>query len=249
MEHTIHESFILPSQGKIYDVQFNPEIKLRSMTTNEEMKRLSRSDKMYENMAEIIDDCLLTKLPISAYDLCFGDYQFLLHKLRTVTYGNEYKVSVTCPYCYHTQDITIDLDALEVKTFTEEINKYRYLELPVTKKQITLKFQSPRALDIITIKNKEQQKRTKSTVDYSILYALMSAIDMVDGERLDLIQQEEFVLSLPMKDVNLITKHIEKMNSSIGVNTDIDITCESCGLAYTTSFRITPEFYGPSIDI
>ena len=91
MDYTIAESYTLPSLGKVYDHEINPHIKLRSMTTTEEMKRLSPSDRPYENLAEIIDDCLIEKPDISAYDLCVGDFQFLLHKLRIVTYGPMYK--------------------------------------------------------------------------------------------------------------------------------------------------------------
>ena len=35
--YTISEYFTLPSEGKIYDTKVNPQINLRSMTTQEEM--------------------------------------------------------------------------------------------------------------------------------------------------------------------------------------------------------------------
>ena len=40
---TITEDYSLPSKGKIYGKQFDPAIKLRSMTGEDEMKRLSPS--------------------------------------------------------------------------------------------------------------------------------------------------------------------------------------------------------------
>ena len=52
------------------------------MTTNEEMKRLSRSqERPNKPMADVIDDCLVQGPGISAYDLCIGDYQYLMYKL------------------------------------------------------------------------------------------------------------------------------------------------------------------------
>ena len=109
-DYTIGENYTLPSLGKVYNVPVNPEIKIRSMTTEEEMKRVVSVDQPYKNMSEIIDDCLLESPGISAYDMCIGDYQFLLHKLRVVTYGPEYQVVNTCTYCGHENEDVINLD-------------------------------------------------------------------------------------------------------------------------------------------
>ena len=38
-DYTIAEEYKLPSEGKIYSVPFDPKVKLRSMTVQEEMKR------------------------------------------------------------------------------------------------------------------------------------------------------------------------------------------------------------------
>jgi len=96
---TIQEEYVLPSLGKLYATKFDPSVKIRSMTVAEEMKRLTKSDKPYKAMTEIIDACIVNKLPISSYDMCLGDYQYLLHKIRTVTYGPRYKLSMICPHC------------------------------------------------------------------------------------------------------------------------------------------------------
>ena len=86
---------------------------MRSMTTVEEMKRLSHSEDAYRLISEIIDDCILDNLGISCYDMHIGDYQYLLHRLRVVTYGSEYKVTTQCPYCGHTDTYKLDEDVLE----------------------------------------------------------------------------------------------------------------------------------------
>ena len=67
---TIQEEFILPSKGLIYKEKFDPHIRMRSMTVAEEMKRLSPATNPYKMMSEIIDACIIDKLPISAYDMC-----------------------------------------------------------------------------------------------------------------------------------------------------------------------------------
>ena len=49
-DFTISENYILPSLGKIYEEEFDPHITIRSMTTADEMKRLSPSELTYKNM-------------------------------------------------------------------------------------------------------------------------------------------------------------------------------------------------------
>ena len=249
--YTIAEEYTLPSLGKVYSENVNPVVKLRSMTTEHEMKRLAPSDKAYQNICEVIDDCIVNDIGISAYDLCLADYQFLLHKLRIVTYGTDYNTSIQCPYCGSIQTSTIDLSALNVTTFDEtDFTKYMEFTLPKTQKKIKLRMQTPRMTDEIKIQSKELNKKSNNTAgDTAFLFTLQHMIDTVDGVKLDPIKKEEFVRNLPMMDTNYIVKHSEKLVESFGIDTVTSNTCLACGLDYNSSFRITSEFFGPSIDI
>ena len=81
-DYTIAQEYTLPSEGKVYtqNGDVKSRLKLRSMTTVEEMKRLNHSDRPNKLIAEIIDDCLLEDIGISAYDMCLPDFQYALHK-------------------------------------------------------------------------------------------------------------------------------------------------------------------------
>lgn len=251
-DYTLRGTYTLPSLGKIYGVDdINPEITLRSMTTVEEMRRLNHSDRVYQIMAEIIDDCIVdNQLPLSTYDMCLADYQFLLHKLRVVTYGNMYKISSICPYCGATNTTSIDLDSLKVKYFNEEdYKKYSELDLPQTKKHIKLRMQTPRMIDGVTVRAKEQRKKTPDIVgDPAFLFTLEALIAEIDGVKPDPMTLSNFVRSLPMMDANYILKYSQKLMGVAGLETDLEISCSVCGLEYESSFRTTGEFFGPSID-
>ena len=156
-EYTIVNDYVLPSEGKVYGpIDVKPNVTLRSMTTAEEMRRLNHSERQYKLLAEIIDECITTPLGISAYDLCVADFQFLLHKLRIVTYGPSYKLSTTCPWCTSQNENLVNMDELVVKPFNAEIyEKYSEFELPVTKSKIKLRMQTPRMMDDIKINAKD----------------------------------------------------------------------------------------------
>lgn len=248
MNYTVAENYELPSKGKVYSEKINPVIKLRSMTTEHEMQRLNHSDRPLKTMADIIDDCMVEPCGISSYDMCIPDYQFLLHKSRIVTYGPEYKAIHTCPLCGTQLNETINLESLEVKQFDESMNKYLSFELPRTKDRISVKIQTPRMLDNIQIRAKEKKKQMASfRGDFEFLITLLETVDLVNGEKINDFQLEEYLRKLPMMDSNYIINMANEFTKSFGLSTDREIICDGCGLAYKSPFRFTSEFYRPSL--
>ena len=248
IERSINETFVLPSKGMIYDTPINPQVSLRSMTTMEEMKRLSQSDTPYKIMADIIEDCLNEKLGMHVYDLCLADYEFLLYKLRIVTYGNDYKMTITCPNCNQVVEAEVDLDSLSVNEYDETYIDATNITLPVTNKIIELKYQTPRDLDIIAYKKKEMQKKTKSNVDFGLLYTTISLIKKVDGQVVDPLAKEEFVKRLPMKDVSYIMTQATELNKKVGIDNLVTAKCGQCGYEIVTPFRFNSTFFRPDFN-
>ena len=93
-KYTIGEGVELPSRGLIYDKKVNSYVELRSMTARDEMKRLAPSPARFKVLADIIEGCMIEKPAIHVYDMALGDYEYLLHKLRIITYGVEHQKEV-----------------------------------------------------------------------------------------------------------------------------------------------------------
>ena len=249
-DYTIANEYTLPSEGKVYSKPFDPHVRLRSMTTVQELKRLNYSQYPYRAMSEIIDDCLIEKLPISAYDLNIVDYQYLLHKLRIVTYGPNYKLSSSCPFCGSNNTNVINLDEMNLINFDEKAFKEcSEFELPVSKKHIKIRMQTPRILDDIAVKSKDPKHNSgRSNQDTTFILTLESLIDTIDEERPEQFKIVPFLQKLAMMDTNYILKSAQKLNSSFGISSEVNHVCSVCGLTYTGKFRTTSEFFGPSID-
>lgn len=245
---TIFERFTLPSKGLIYDNSIDCNVSLRSMTTMEEMRRLTPSDTPYKAMSDIIETCMEVPPQIHVYNMSLSDYQFLLHKLRIVTYGPEYKMLVKCKECGKMSETIADLDTLPLHEWTQDIINMKTITLPKSNHEILLRFQTPRDLDIISYKNSEMKKRTKQGIDYSILYTIMSLIAKVDGRTLNEVELEDFVKNLQNKDANYILNKATALNNAIGLENVIEAPCAECGAKMIVPFRITSEFFGPTID-
>lgn len=247
--NTIVEHYTLPSLGKVYNVPVNPDVAIRSMTVAEEMKRLGNSEKPLLLLCEIIDDCLLTKPGISSYDMCLADYQFLLHKLRIATYGSNYRIRTTCPYCGYTTEGSIQLSDMAVEEFNEDVLKYLSFELPSSKKHITIKMQTPRMMDNVASQTKEvNKKKSSNQEDSAFLFTISNLIDTIDGIKYDIVQKETWVRQLSMIDARCILDNSDKFAGSFGIKTDMVVECDACGLVYNSPFRTTSEFFRPTFD-
>ena len=256
MDYTIAEEFTLPSKGKIYGVKVNETVKLRSMTVEEEMLRLSRTDTPYKTLCDIIDSCMTENIGISSYDMHIGDYQFLLHKLRVVTYGADYPIITICPICGKQNKQILNLDDIKVFSIDtdDDLNKFNEsLEvfLPKTQKNIKIKFQTPRDFDEISTEERRfRENSPESKYNISYLYTLRHCIDTIDGKRINPVSLDLAIKKLPMMDSNLILKRVEKISNMVGIDTNVLNVCSNpkCGAKYNTTFRITNEFFGPSED-
>lgn len=256
-DYAIAERYTLPSHGLVYNKEVNPEIKLRSMTTRDEMRRLApiTDGTIYRNMAEIIDSCLVEKPGISAYDMCLGDYQFLLHKLRIVTHGPEYKIECRCPICKDWEEHTVNLEDLklqELKEFDKE--KELTLTLPVSKKVIELNFTTPRMLDNIekevtrVMNSYKERGEEMADMDWHLLYQLVYSIKTIDGVPASVADKETFCNKLVGRDYNAIINKIDKLDEKVGLGETFKVRCNKCKYEMTTPFRITTEFWRPTTD-
>lgn len=248
MAITVQETFTLPSKGKLYSQDIPEKVLLRSMTTEDEMARLSPSEGEYDVICRTIDDCIVGDFPISSYDMCLGDYQYLLTKLQLVSYGKEYKTVMQCPNCNDVVRATVNLDEIEVFTFDEENPPETTFELPVSKKKVTLSFQTPRMLDAIKEKAKKKRRETKTNHNFELMYSAMSLISAVDGKEMNEMNLETFVKKLPVKDVYFIINKGDELNGKVGLDNSVIAKCSNCNYQVVTKFRLEPKFFGPQND-
>ena len=246
--YTIMEGYELPSGGKIYETKVDPHVELRSMTARDEMKRLSPSNSQFKKLADIIEGCLIEKPKVKVYDMALGDYEFLLHKLRIVTYGPDYKIAVGCPHCGHTFETNANLEQLQIIDFDEEkFKELQTFKLPVLGDTIKLKFQTPRMLDDIESKTKEMKRKFRDAeLEFNLLILLESVIDEVNGIKLDPMKAENYITKLPARDMTKIVNNIDALNECIGLDASLFVDCPHCQSEVKTFFRFGTEFFRPT---
>jgi len=247
-KYTIAEGYELPSKGKIYDVAVDPHVELRSMTARDEMKRLSPSTTQFKKLADIIEGCMIEKPKIHVYDMALGDYEFLLHKLRIVTYGPKYKMGLTCPHCLENFETEADLEQLQIQEFDEEkFESLRTFTLPVSGDTVRIRFQTPRMLDEVEAHAKEMKRKFKNAdIEFDLLFLLKAVIDEVNGLKMDSSHLEAYINQLPAKDMTKIVNNLDELNACVGIDSSLFVDCPNCGGEVKTFFRFGSEFFRPT---
>ena len=245
---TIMEGHTLPSGGKIYGQKVNPNVELRAMTGRDEMKRLSKSNTPLKVLADLIEGCMLEKPAVHVYDMALGDYEFLLHKLRTITYGPDYPMTVRCIHCDTYEEVSVNLDELVVREIDfEKFEQDSTVTLPESKDIVAINFQTPHLTDAISNKAKDMSKKFKNaSVDFETRAKLLLTINSINDAKLSEFELENYLDNMHAKDFRYLLSAIDKLNVNFGIETLINVKCPNCGGENAVFFRYGPEFLGPT---
>lgn len=247
---TIQEEFTLPSKGMFYEKPVNPKIKLRSMTAQDEMLRLTVSEDKFRVKADVIERCIEGEKPaISVYDMYIGDYYYLLNALRLVSFGSKLSYTARCLVCGDIFDTTLNIDDIPVNEWRDEIRDRLTITLPCGK-EIGLNYQTPRMLDDIARRVQQLKGQNKETSEDAAneLQKIIFSIRTIDGRRPNPAEVEMFVRNMKIKDYNYLSQKIDLLNESVGPQKVIQLECTHCHNQTLALFRYSSQFFRPAVD-
>lgn len=198
------------------------------------------------NIEEVIDSLLsrCIKSPITPDELIVTDRFYLLLALRANSYGEEYNIDLTCPYCdvrgKYTLKIPSDLEVQKAELTDREPFK---VKLP---SGLIIGFRLLRGKDLKDIKRNSELAASKGYAgdgDASYLYRLAKQIVYVNGKSLDMLVASELVSRLSARDSAVLKNAYDKKTP--GVITQIKKSCVSCTKEIKTELPMTAEFFRP----
>lgn len=240
----IQETCIIPSRGKVYsDMEVPEQFTLRAMTTVEEKMRLSGQG--IEVIPKLIQACTVEPEKIDVSKLKMFDIQFLMYKLRTVTYGSDYEIEIRCPHCGATKRVTINLDEIHVNYLDEEPNLV-FGPLPVSGDMIECKALSAADYAYIAREAKRIKNKFLNYVgDPEIILTLQTKILKVNGEDLPANMSQKYVETMHMRDVRYLESKYEDALGNIGLDTDMTEVCDDCGSEFEFTVSTDSDFFRP----
>lgn len=251
----ITENFTLPSKGKLYP-NCDGTITLRMMTTKEERMRLS-TEAFYDIMSLIINECIVdNKNPDGSYKLDsknFTEFDFfaVMVKLRSISYGPQYKTVARCTQCGKSFNYEANLSNLICNPLPDDfVEPFTIGPLPFSNDTIACKFL--RVRDRINME-KEKKRMLSQFPNYigDPLYMLEmeKQIVSINDKELNNFEKQQYVDNMSAMDSNYFHRVLEKHLYGIlrlGTTTCTDV---SCGGVSLYSIRADSEFFRPTLDI
>ena len=169
-----------------------------------------------------------------------GDRYFILLKIREATYGPEYVFPYTCKSCGSKEEHIIDFNDLTIqklsKVGAESLGEGKSLTLTQGTATITYGLQTG-ASELRASKLASQNKAS----DISCALAARTT-HIVDGDKnIDLVHFPAWYDDLSIRHTVAITHKMQEHDC--GVETEIDVSCPSCGADSKVELPIVEGFW------
>lgn len=240
------ETYQIPGYA-LYDPNtVDKNFTLRAMTTKEEKLRVSSIGM--KTISKIIKNCLVSHPDLDVTQLKLFDLQYLMYKLRIVTYGNEYKVNLVCPYCNRVTDMTIDLDKLKVVEVPEEFEEpFEIGPLPMSKDTLQCRLLTAKDVDDIFEESKKKlEKFPEMEEDPSFIIEQQHKILSVNGEQMVPQMLQDYIEGLHARDFQYFNSKYEQMSEGFGIDKKVTCKCQHCNKEFERELPMTEEFFRPS---
>lgn len=247
-------AFTLPIGYTDDDGKLHRDVILRKMTGKEEAiladKRNQRNGGRL--VSELIHSCMvklgdLPKNGASTVEQMYSaDRNFLLLKLRCITFGPELPARYTCPSCNESLQITEDLDDMPVRALADgELLEEVAVELQdgyVDKDgqlHKSLRLRLPTGADESAVA--PQMRQNPSLAKNALLSRCLKSLGDLPKHRLEAIGPK-ILAELTLTDRRLIDRALNQ--AAPGVDLTREIICPNCGGEFKSSLDMT-NFLSP----
>lgn len=242
LEQLNEDEFLLPVGYTDDEGVLHRKVKLTPMTG--ETEEMMADAKVRDNAGKMITELLLSivdelgtvkKINREVLrELSTKDRDFLILKNAQVSIGDEISFIDSCPHCKGKNEITVNIEGIEVKYLdTDEPREFTF-DLPRGYKDREGKLHKS-----ITVKlpNGRVQERIATVLRANPAQAVSMMLQLITKKLgdLDFINPDVFK-KMTKKDRDFISKQLDLVE--VGVSFNLDAVCSSCGAEYITSIPL-----------
>lgn len=163
-------------------------------------------------------------------NLSLVDKNFILFKLREMSYGNDYGIEVDCNSCGLTNELNVELDKLPIKYADLTSSKSTNVVLPDS--EVTVEYTYPTASDEKFLNNPGH-----------LMDNIWRFVKSINGHSERMIIQG-FITKTSGKDITVLRKAI--FDNEFGLQTKVNFLCNSCGDDSVIELPINESFFDVS---
>ena len=219
----------LPSLGKCYPNYNTDSVRIKPFTFEDErnLRVAARGTEGNEAITTLLDSCI-DGIPVQA--LTIFDKNYVLFKLRELSYGSSYPIIGKCDSCGTNNTLRLELSALPVSYFEEDYLEYTQVFLPDAQKTAVIRF--PRV-------NDEPHLDTPEKLVDSI-NRFVTSIEGISDEAIIFA----FIRKTTVKDVTTLRNKI--FDLSLGYENEILYPCGGCNKDNKTHLTLNENFFSVS---
>lgn len=224
------------------------KITIRAMTAAEE--KILYSSRDFGFIKKICKSCTVNPKMLDTNKLLPQDLMFILFQIRELTFGPVYKQPIKCPHCGMSQEADINIADFEYTMLDKDIDSKLFVELPISKAKVHLKFLSQDEIDFI---EKESAKmfnegKISDLEGYLLLKKVSEMIDSVsDLEFKNDMDKISYVNKLHAADFNAIRNKLSSVQFGLINNTTVICQNKNCEEKVEVTGTICPEFFRPTL--
>lgn len=218
----------LPSRGKAY-VECDEHIMIKPFTFAQERKlrSIKNANQGAKVINNLIDECTEG---LDFQSMTLEDKNYILFKIREISYGKEYTIVATCLTCDAKNNLTVDISEVPVTYAPDDYKEPFSCMLPDSQQPVT--FVSPRCKDENYLADAE--KLTDN------LWRFVLSVGEYSEERII----KGFFQKTTVRDVAFFRK--ELLKDRYGMNKEMSFDCANCGEVSESLMPFTESFFSVS---
>ena len=240
----------LPSGGNYYPeghrLHGEQTVEIKFMTAKEEDILTSKTLIKQGVALERLLKSVIVDKSIDPSTMLTGDRNALLVAARKSGYGEEYNAKINCPSCNSVNEITYNLDEVEIIR-PEEDEEVRWnddgnmlVALPLSKLEVEARLLTGK--EEMYLSRLQESKRKKKLLETSMQDVLKSMIVYVNGDSSAEILKL-FISRVPALDIKHLREVYKRNTPNVEMNHDFE--CENCNYGTVLEVPFTVEFFWP----
>jgi hypothetical protein len=217
----------LPSK----DLENMKPLNIRLRPFRYEDERKLRSSTSITESAEVLDEIINSCMQgASLREVTLADKNFILYKLRQLSYGDEYEVEIPCEGCATKNQLVVKMSTLNVNRATSEMQNPFPVKLPDS--EVTVMVREIMAKDEAVFNNPEDLTEN-----------LWKVVESV-GDYNDRMIIQNFMTQCTARDISYLRNNI--FTDRMGIDTSVKFRCNTCSQEQNMTLPINESFFSAS---
>ena len=204
-------------------------VEVRAFTFDDEkiLRSIQKAGDGTSVISKLIARCMRG---VEYSDLLIVDKNYILYKLRALSYGEDYNIQATCEECSYESHLTVGLNDLPVN-YAEKLEDLQgKFTLPDSGVEVELQ----------TLTTREEGIMDKTSDIIDNLWRFIKTINGHSGRSIT----QGFVAGTTARDISVIRNSI--FNDDIGIQTLVNFVCKECGNHSSLDLPINETFFDAS---